>query len=59
LPHPQGAICPSSGANNYEPTANSDIVVITAGFPRTPGMSRDDLLLKNYESRSNRDRAVR
>jgi malate dehydrogenase len=37
------------GANNYEPTANSDIVVITAGFPRTPGMSRDDLLLKNYE----------
>src|SRR6266404_5082309 len=38
-----------TGANNYEPTANSDIVVITAGFPRTPGMSRDDLLLKNYE----------
>jgi len=37
------------GANDYEPTANSDIVVITAGFPRTPGMSRDDLLLKNYE----------
>src|SRR5216684_2587421 len=38
-----------TGANNYESTANSDIVVITAGFPRTPGMSRDDLLLKNYE----------
>ncbi len=38
-----------TGANDYEPTANSDIVVITAGFPRTPGMSRDDLLLKNYE----------
>src|SRR5579864_7528176 len=37
------------GANNYELTANSDIVVITAGFPRKPGMSRDDLLLKNYE----------
>jgi len=37
------------GANDYQPTANSDIVVITAGFPRTPGMSRDDLLLKNYE----------
>ncbi len=33
------------GANDYEPTANSDIVVITAGFPRKPGMSRDDLLL--------------
>ncbi|MBI3280429.1 MAG: malate dehydrogenase [Acidobacteria bacterium] len=38
-----------TGANNYEPTANSDIVVITAGFPRKPGMSRDDLLLANYE----------
>jgi malate dehydrogenase len=37
------------GANDYEPTANSDIVVITAGFPRKPGMSRDDLLVKNYE----------
>ena len=37
------------GANNYDLTANSDIVVITAGFPRTPGMSRDDLLLKNYD----------
>ena len=38
-----------TGANNYEPTANSDIVVVTAGFPRKPGMSRDDLLLKNSE----------
>ncbi len=38
-----------TGANNYEPTAGSDIVVITAGFPRKPGMSRDDLLLANYE----------
>ena len=37
-----------AGANNYEPTANSDIVVITAGFPRKPGMSRDDLLMANY-----------
>src|ERR1700692_40521 len=37
------------GANDYGPTANSDIVVITAGFPRKPGMSRDDLLLANYE----------
>ncbi len=35
------------GTNNYEDTANSDIVVMTAGFPRKPGMSRDDLLLKN------------
>jgi len=38
-----------SGANDYESTANSDIVVITAGFPRKPGMSRDDLLLANFE----------
>ena len=38
-----------TGANNYEPTANSDIVVVTAGFPRKPGMSRDDLVLKNSE----------
>ena len=37
------------GANDYEGTANSDIVIITAGFPRKPGMSRDDLLLANYE----------
>src|ERR1700687_5585827 len=37
------------GSNDYEPTANSDIVVITAGFRRKPGMSRDDLLLANYE----------
>jgi len=37
------------GANSYEQTAASDIVVITAGFPRKPGMSRDDLLLANYE----------
>ena len=38
-----------TGSNDYEATANSDIVVVTAGFPRKPGMSRDDLLLKNYE----------
>ncbi len=38
-----------TGANDYEPTAGSDVVVITAGFPRKPGMSRDDLLMANYE----------
>jgi malate dehydrogenase len=38
-----------TGANDYAPTANSDVVVITAGFPRKPGMSRDDLLMANYE----------
>jgi malate dehydrogenase len=37
------------GANDYEPTANSDIAILTAGFPRKPGMSRDDLLLANYD----------
>ncbi|HEY4682466.1 MAG TPA: malate dehydrogenase [Candidatus Acidoferrales bacterium] len=37
------------GTNDYKDTANSDIIVITAGFPRKPGMSRDDLLMKNYE----------
>ncbi len=36
-----------TGANAYEATAGSDVVVITAGLPRKPGMSRDDLLLKN------------
>ena len=38
-----------TGTNGYVETADSDIVVITAGFPRKPGMSRDDLLLANYE----------
>jgi len=38
-----------TGANDYEATANSDLVIITAGFPRKPGMSRDDLLMANYE----------
>ena len=38
-----------TGANDYAPTANSDIAIITAGFPRKPGMSRDDLLLANYD----------
>ena len=35
------------GANDYGPTADSDVVVITAGIARRPGMSRDDLLLTN------------
>lgn len=36
------------GTNSYEDTANSDIVVITAGKPRTPGMSRDELVGTNF-----------
>ena len=35
------------GSNSYEATAGSDVVVITAGIARRPGMSRDDLLLTN------------
>src|SRR6478672_1458584 len=37
------------GTNDYADTANSDIVVITAGIARKPGMSRDDLLNTNYK----------
>ena len=37
------------GTNDYAATANSDIVIITAGVPRKPGMSRDDLLNINYK----------
>ncbi|MBP7273111.1 MAG: malate dehydrogenase [Saprospiraceae bacterium] len=36
-----------TGTDNYADTANSDIVVITAGVPRKPGMSRDDLVATN------------
>jgi malate dehydrogenase len=36
-----------TGSNSYDITDDSDIIVITAGLPRKPGMSRDDLLLKN------------
>ena len=38
-----------TGANAYDPTADSDLVVITAGLARKPGMTRDDLLFKNAE----------
>ena len=33
-----------SGTNNYEDTKNSDVIIVTAGVPRKPGMTRDDLL---------------
>jgi malate dehydrogenase len=39
----------TTATGDYRETANSDIVVITAGFPRKPGMSRDDLLKANYD----------
>src|SRR4051812_39122588 len=35
------------GSNGYEETAGSEVVVITAGVPRKPGMSRDDLVTTN------------
>jgi len=38
-----------TGANDYAPTEGSDVCIITAGLPRSPGMSRDDLLAKNTE----------
>ncbi|HEC31341.1 MAG: malate dehydrogenase [Deltaproteobacteria bacterium] len=43
----EGYNCEIIGTNNYEDTKDSDIVIITAGLPRKPGMSRDDLLEKN------------
>ena len=45
----QGYDCTITGSNDYEPTANSDLAILTAGFPRKPGLSRDDLLVANYE----------
>ncbi len=36
-----------TGSNDYGPTAGSDVVVVTAGLPRSPGMSRDDLVQTN------------
>ena len=36
-----------TGTNDYSHTAGSDVIVVTAGFPRKPGMSRDDLLNAN------------
>jgi malate dehydrogenase len=45
----EGYDCQVTGTNEYKDTANSDIVVITAGIPRKPGMSRDDLLRTNYD----------
>ncbi|MDR3753638.1 MAG: malate dehydrogenase [Terracidiphilus sp.] len=37
------------GTNDYADTADSDVVIITAGIPRKPGMSRDDLLHTNFK----------
>lgn len=45
----EGFDCNILGTDSYKDTENSDIVIITAGLARKPGMSRDDLLLKNAE----------
>ena len=45
----QGYDVAITGANDYAPTANSDIAIITAGLARKPGMSRDDLLFANND----------
>ena len=45
----QGYDVSVTGSNDYAPTAGSDIVVITAGLARKPGMSRDDLLAANFD----------
>ena len=42
-----GFSCSITGSNDYKDSADSDVVVITAGLARKPGMSRDDLLAKN------------
>ena len=42
-----GHDCRITGSNDYAATADSDIVVVTSGLARQPGMSRDDLLVKN------------
>jgi malate dehydrogenase len=45
----EGFDCNIIGTNSYEESAGSDVVIITAGLARKPGMSRDDLLMKNFE----------
>ena len=45
----EGFDCRCTGTNSWDDTAGSDLVVVTAGLPRKPGMSRDDLLEKNTE----------
>ncbi len=45
----QGYDVTVAGSNTYELTTDSDLAIITAGFPRKPGISRDDLLSANYD----------
>ncbi len=52
LPH-DGFDCQLSGSSDFKAIKNSDVVVITAGFPRQPGMNREDLLNKNLSIMTN------
>ena len=45
----QGVDARITGATSYEPCEGSDVVIVTAGLPRKPGMSRDDLIAKNTD----------
>lgn len=45
----EGFDCSIVGTNSYDDTADSDIVIITSGIPRKPGMSRDDLIATNVK----------
>ena len=45
----EGFDCEIIGTNGYEETAGSDVIIITSGLARKPGMSRDDLIAKNTE----------
>ncbi|MEW5723535.1 MAG: malate dehydrogenase [Thermodesulfobacteriota bacterium] len=45
----EGHSCRLEGCNEYGPTANSDVVILTAGIARKPGMSRDDLIKTNMK----------
>src|ERR1041385_2589018 len=45
----EGYDCRLVGSNGYKESADSDVVVITSGLPRKPGMSRDDLLRTNAD----------
>ena len=47
------------GTSNYEDTKNSDVIIITAGIPRKPGMSRDDLLETNLKIIKQVDKGVK
>ena len=45
----EGFDCKITGTSDYDETCGSDVVILTAGLPRKPGMSRDDLIAKNTE----------